>query len=90
MVTRSSQESNLPSEFLRQLFSRPQALAVAGGFLAILIFTSLPQIPLLLIGAGCVAMAVTLSRRKHKAEAVAAVKKQAEAVEERSSGSKII
>ena len=34
LVTRSSQESNLPSEFLRQLFSRPQALAVAGGFLA--------------------------------------------------------
>ena len=33
LVTRSSQASNLPSEFLRQLFSRPQALAVAGGFL---------------------------------------------------------
>ena len=33
LVTRSSQESNLPKEFMRQLFSRPQALAVAGGFL---------------------------------------------------------
>ena len=47
LVTRSSQESNLPSEFLRQLFSRPLALAVAGGFLAVLIFTSLPTVPLL-------------------------------------------
>ena len=79
LVTRSSQESNLPGEFLRQLFSRPQALAVAGGFLAILIFTSLPRIPLLLIGAACVGMAVTLSRRESKAQAVAAAKKQAEA-----------
>ena len=43
LVTRSNQESNLPSEFLRQLFLRPQALAVAGGFLGILIFTSLPR-----------------------------------------------
>ena len=43
LVTRSSQASNLPSEFLRQLFSRPQALAVAGGFLGVLIFTSLPR-----------------------------------------------
>ena len=46
LVTRSNQPSNLPSEFLRQLFLRPQALAVAGGFLGILIFTSLPRIPL--------------------------------------------
>jgi flagellar biosynthesis protein FlhA len=79
LVTRSSQESNLPKEFLRQLFSRPLVLAVAGGFLAILTLTSLPRIPLLLIGAGCVGMAVTLARRENKAQAVAAVKKQAEA-----------
>ena len=47
LVTRSSTESDLPAEFLKQLFSRPQALAVAGGFLGILVFTSLPRIPLL-------------------------------------------
>ena len=69
LVTRSNQASNLPSEFLRQLFSRPQALAVAGGFLGILIFTNLPRIPLLLIGAACVGMAVTLFRRETKAHA---------------------
>jgi len=34
-------ESDLPREFVQQLFARPQALAVAGGFLSILIFTSL-------------------------------------------------
>ena len=46
LVTRSNQESNLPKEFLRQLFSRPQALAVASCFLGVLIFTNLPKIPL--------------------------------------------
>ncbi len=80
LVTRSSQESNLPRDFLRQLFSRPQVLAVAGGFLALLIFTSLPRIPLLLIGACSAGMAMTLTRREHKAQAVAAAKHQAEAV----------
>ena len=79
LVTRSSQPSNLPSEFVRQLFSRPQALAIAGGFLMILIFTSLPRIPLLLIGLGCVGMAVVLSRRENKAQSEAATKRQAEA-----------
>ena len=43
LVTRSTQKSNLPREFLQQLFSRPQALAVTGGFLGILVFTSLPR-----------------------------------------------
>ena len=66
LVTRSSYEVNLPAEFLRQLFSRPQALAVTGAFLAVLIFTNLPTIPLLLIGGSCVGMAVTLSRQKQR------------------------
>jgi flagellar biosynthesis protein FlhA len=64
---------------LRQLFSRPQALAVAGGFLAILILTSLPKIPLLLIGVGCLGMAASLSRRENKARAVAGAKQRVEA-----------
>jgi flagellar biosynthesis protein FlhA len=79
LVTRSSQPSNLPQEFLRQLFSRPQALAVAGGFLAILVFTNLPRVPLLAIGAGCMGMAVVLSRRENKVKAVATAKERVEA-----------
>ena len=78
LVTRGSQESNLPGEFVRQLFSRPMPLAVAGGFLGILIFTSLPAVPLLAIGAGCAAAAVALSRRERKMQAAQA-KKQAQA-----------
>ncbi|HEY2148072.1 MAG TPA: flagellar biosynthesis protein FlhA [Pirellulales bacterium] len=84
LVTRSSYEVNLPIEFLRQLFSRPQALAVTGGFLGILIFTNLPTIPLVLIGGSCVGMAVMLSRQKQREtvaeqnKAKAAAKKPAE------------
>ena len=74
LVTRSSSDTNLPSEFLKQLFSRPQALAVAGGFLGILIFTNLPTIPLALIGGGCVGMALLVSRQKQREVNVAATK----------------
>ena len=49
---------------MRQLFSRPQALAVTGGFLAILMFTSLPRIPLLTLGGACLGIASMLNRRE--------------------------
>jgi len=79
LVTRSSQRVNLPSEVLRQVFSRPQALAVAGGFLGVLIFTSLPKIPLTLLGASCAALAVMLSRKTARVKATDDAKKKAEA-----------
>jgi len=79
LVTRSSHSVNLPSEFLRQLFSRPQAMAVAGGFLGVLIFTSLPTIPLATIGICCVGLAVLLSRRSAQARASEQAKKRSEA-----------
>ncbi len=62
LVTRSTQQSDLPVQFLEQLFSRPQALLVAGGFLGILVFTSLPMVPLLTIGGGCIGLALMLHR----------------------------
>ncbi len=80
LVTRSSQESNLPKEFLRQLLSRPQALAVAGAFLGILMLTGLPRIPLFLIGAGCIGIAIAISRRETKHRVAVTAKRQAEAV----------
>ncbi len=62
LVTRSSQSVDLPREFLRQLFSRPQVLAVSAAFLGLLVFTRLPALPLLTIGAGCAGLAYILSR----------------------------
>jgi flagellar biosynthesis protein FlhA len=78
LVTRSSTAVDLPGEFLKQLFSRPQALAVAGAFLGVLIFAKMPAIPLLLIATGCIGMAISLKRRTTKEEASAVAKKQSE------------
>ena len=88
LVTRSTKRVDLPTEFLGQLFSRPQALLVAGGFLAVLVFTRLPAVPLLVIGGSCVALAVLVRQEKRRerlrAEAVQeAEMQQATHVEER-------
>jgi flagellar biosynthesis protein FlhA len=79
LVTRSNRDVNLPAEFISQLFSRPQAMAVTGAFLGLLVFTNLPRFPLLLIGGSCVGMAVLLVRRKGAARAQAEVQAQAKA-----------
>ncbi len=63
LVTRSTQKSDLPAEFMDQLFSNPRALAVAAGFLGILVFTNLPKIPLLVLGTGCGTLALILTRQ---------------------------
>jgi flagellar biosynthesis protein FlhA len=64
LVTRSTNEVNLPMELIGQLFSRPRALAVTGGFLAILVLANLPALPLVALGTGCVGLALTVSRRQ--------------------------
>jgi flagellar biosynthesis protein FlhA len=63
LVTRSTQKSDLSAQFVEQMFSNPRALAVAAGFLGILVFTNLPKIPLLALGAGCGALALSLKRQ---------------------------
>ena len=77
LVTRSTQTTNLPAQFIEQLFSRPQALAVAGAFLGVLIFTKLPKIPLLLIAGSCVALALQLRRKDEAQDARDAAAKRA-------------
>jgi flagellar biosynthesis protein FlhA len=68
LTTRSTQKSDLPLEFLQQLFSRPQALFVAGGFVALLIFTQLPALPMAMIGSGCTGLALLLNRQTRAKE----------------------
>ena len=79
LVTRSSSDTDLPKQFIGQLFSRPQALAVTGAFLGILVFTSLPTAPLLAIGGGCLGLAMTLTRRERDAKEAAETRAQTEA-----------
>lgn len=83
LVTRSTQQVNLPIEFLSQMLARPQALAVAGGFLMLLMFTQLPTLPLLTLGGGCIGLAyvvqkqnVQLAQKQEKAEREREVAKQ--------------
>lgn len=58
LISRSTRETNLPGEFVSQLFSRPQVLLIAGTFLLLLIFTQLPAVPLLTVGGACIAIAL--------------------------------
>ena len=78
LVTRSNKRVNLPAEFMGQLFSRPQALAVAGAFLGILVFTSLPKAPLLIIAGSCFGIAYSTKRQTVKAQAKDEAKKKAQ------------
>jgi flagellar biosynthesis protein FlhA len=64
LVTRSSQKTNLPTEFLSQVFSHPQALAVAGAFVGLLVFTQLPTLPMLFLGGGCVGLSLLVSKQQ--------------------------
>ncbi len=63
LVTRSAQKSNLPHEFLQQLFGNPKALAVAGCFLGLMIITNLPAVPMATLGGGCIGLAVMMNRQ---------------------------
>ena len=72
LVTRSSGETNLPVQFISQLFSRPRALAITGAFVAILVFTNLPTLPLVGIGGGCIGLAMMLTRKQRAIDVAAA------------------
>lgn len=78
LVTRSSSEVNLPAQFVTQLFSRPKALAITAAFLGTLVFTSLPTVPLISLGAGCAGLALMLTRREKEADVAATAKATAE------------
>ncbi len=86
LVTRSTRSSNLPHEFMTQLFSRPQALVVSAGFLAILITTDLPRTPLIAMCAACLGMARVLTQnegRKQSQQAAVAADEKKKPVDDR-------
>lgn len=83
LTTRSTQKSNLPSDFIQQIFSHPQALIVSGCFLIMLMFTQLPSLPLLTLGLGCIGLAVSIQKKKKNQIAIdAKTKAQAETVKQ--------
>ncbi len=74
IVTRSSNKKNLGDEMLGQVFAKPRSLAVAAGFLALMLITGLPKVPLIVIGACCGGLAVVLTRGEQKTARAAALK----------------
>jgi flagellar biosynthesis protein FlhA len=78
LTTRSTQKSEFSGEFLRQIFSRPQALIVSGIFLLMLTFTQLPTVPMITMGGSCIGIALMMQRQKKQFDQVAQ-KKNADA-----------
>jgi flagellar biosynthesis protein FlhA len=77
IVTRTSVDSNLPSEVVGQLFRHPQAMGLASVFLFALSVTGLPALPLMVLGTGCGLISVSLSRgRKVEEQEQMQVKEQ--------------
>jgi len=87
LVTRSTGKANLGEEVLSQLTSQPVALAVAGGFLFVLLLTPLPKVPLTLLGLSCTGLAYLLNRSKVRASQVQAA--QAKAAETKKASERI-
>ncbi len=68
LVTRSTQHISLPTQFIQQLFSRPEALVIAAIFVGALTLTSLPVVPLSSIACSCLVVAFMVNRKQNTPE----------------------
>ena len=64
IVSRSNAETDLGRQVISQLTARPVALAITAALLGVLALTSLPKLPVLLLGGGCLGLALLLGRRR--------------------------
>lgn len=64
LVTRSTQKTDLPRESVDQVFARPIVLIITAVFLAMMVFTQLPKIPLLLIAGGFLICAYLMTQNE--------------------------
>ncbi len=81
IVTRSTSQTNLGEELVGQLLSKPIALGITAGFLALLALTPLPKLPLIVLGGSCAGMAYLLSNtQKQQAIKLAAAERAKQAV----------
>jgi flagellar biosynthesis protein FlhA len=78
LVTRSAAASNMPLEFIRQLFGNSRALMVAGGFMVVMIVTNLPALPMATLGFGCVGLALVMNRQMARDKIATEDREQAE------------
>ena len=66
IVTRSTAKSSMGEELIGQLTSRPVAMMLASGFLAILLLTPLPKTPLIMVGGGMAGMGYVLFGKQRR------------------------
>ena len=66
IVTRTSVDSQLPTDVVNQLFRHPVAMYLASGVLVALSFTGLPAMPMLSMGLGCGVLGVLLQSSTKK------------------------
>ncbi|MGH7178275.1 MAG: flagellar biosynthesis protein FlhA [Tepidisphaeraceae bacterium] len=88
IVTRTSSRRDLGEEMLAQIFRSPRALLIAAAFLALLSLTGMPKFPMIVLGSGCLGLALILHRKERRiaiekvaADRASAVKKEPEKVE---------
>ena len=80
LVTRGTRRIDLPERFVGQLLGNWQALSVAGLFLAAMVITGLPTIPMLSLGTGCLIIAGTIRRQEIRRETELEQQRQNESV----------
>ena len=79
VVTRSSTRSELGEQVVAQLTSNPKPLAIAAAFLALMAFTGLPAVPLLVIASACGGLAWAMTRQRTRDAEAESSRKMAEA-----------
>jgi len=82
IVTRTSSDERMGSDFTKQLFSQPAPLLLASGVVIVLaMFPGLPTIPFLLLGSGLGYIAWNMRKKRIAAETAVATAKPAAAKE---------
>ena len=66
LVTRSSHSTNLPEQFVGQLLSKPIVMGLTSIFLMVLMLTELPKLPLGMIAASSIGLALVMTRKTKK------------------------
>ena len=66
LVTRSSHSTNLPEQFVGQLLSKPVVMVLTSIFLVVLMLTELPKVPLGMIAASTLGLALVMTRKTQR------------------------
>ncbi|MDB2687065.1 flagellar biosynthesis protein FlhA [Mariniblastus sp.] len=66
LVTRSTRQTDLSRESVKQVFAHPVVLVITAIFLALMVATNLPKIPLLALAAACLGGAYALQQRQQQ------------------------